>query len=127
MRFHPYDDWRIPRALSHTIPWNLKRSLFGTIFATPDLATSIIPIYRRTKSFNNAPTSPASKPELHQRAIRKSAATEAFPPPPKSSLDPESLFIPQYDDEDRQWGEKTLDDEEDIVGWGASASTVNVS
>lgn len=72
------------------------------------------------------PVQPASRsftrePSASQRQQRPS------PPPPKSSLDPESLFIPQYEDEDRQWGEKPLDDEEDTVGWGASASAVNVS
>lgn len=72
------------------------------------------------------PVQPASRsfirePSTSQRQQRPS------PPPPKSSLDPESLFISQYDDENGQWGDKALDDEEDTVGWGASASAVNVS
>ena len=48
------------------------------------------------------------------------------PPPPKASLDPESLFLPQYDDEDRQWGEN-YNEEEDTVGWSASATNVWLS
>ena len=45
------------------------------------------------------------------------------PPPPKASLDPESLFLPAGDD-DRQWDETNYDDEEDTLGWDASAIQV---
>lgn len=47
----------------------------------------------------------------------------ASPPRPRASVDAESLFVPQFDDEDRQWGERNLD-EEDTVGWSASAPRV---
>ncbi|KAL9632020.1 MAG: hypothetical protein Q9204_003972 [Flavoplaca sp. TL-2023a] len=52
---------------------------------------------------------------LSQRASRPS------PPPPKASLDPESLFLPAGDD-DRQWDETNYEDEEDTLGWDASGS-----
>ena len=48
------------------------------------------------------------------------------PPPPKASLDPESLFLPVDEDEDRIWGEKNYDDEQDTLGWDASANNVRV-
>ena len=46
------------------------------------------------------------------------------PPPPKASLDPESLFLPADEDDDRIWGEKNYDDEQDMLGWDASANNV---
>ena len=46
------------------------------------------------------------------------------PPPPKPSLDHESLFLPADEDEDRVWGEKNYDEEQDRLGWGASANNV---
>lgn len=48
------------------------------------------------------------------------------PPPPKASLDPESLFLPADEDDDRMWGEKKYDDEQDMLGWDASANNVNL-
>ncbi|KAL8868668.1 MAG: hypothetical protein Q9174_004840 [Haloplaca sp. 1 TL-2023] len=47
------------------------------------------------------------------------------PPPPKASLDPESLFLPAGDD-DREWDETNYDDEEDTLGWDASAIQVGL-
>ncbi|KAL8669040.1 MAG: hypothetical protein Q9168_006351 [Polycauliona sp. 1 TL-2023] len=54
---------------------------------------------------------------LSQRTSRPS------PPPPKASLDPESLFLPAGDD-DRQWDETNYDEEEDTLGWDASDNQV---
>ena len=48
------------------------------------------------------------------------------PPPPKASLDPESLFLPVDEDDDRIWGEKSYDEEQDTLGWDASANNVNL-
>lgn len=39
-------------------------------------------------------------------------------------MDPESLFLPVDEDEDRVWGERSFDDEEDVLGWNASANHV---
>lgn len=68
------------------------------------------------------PSQPASrsfgKEPGSQRAQRPS------PPPPKASLDPDSLFLPD-EDEDRQWGERNYDDEEDTLGWNPTASNVS--
>lgn len=58
------------------------------------------------------------RPEsLSQRTSRPS------PPPPKASLDPESLFLPAGDN-DRQWDETNYEDEEDTLGWDASGNHV---
>jgi len=66
------------------------------------------------------PSQPASrsftKESQSQRTQRPS------PPPPKASLDPDSLFLPVEEDEDRIWAEKSFDDEQDVLGWNASAS-----
>ncbi|KAI4225694.1 MAG: hypothetical protein L6R36_003737 [Xanthoria steineri] len=73
-----------------------------------------------SRSFPRAPqtqSGPGSfRPEsLSQRTSRPS------PPPPKASLDPESLFLPAEDD-DRQWDETNYEDEEDTLGWDASGN-----
>ena len=47
------------------------------------------------------------------------------PPPPKASLDPNSLFLPADEDDDRMWGERNYDDEQDTLGWDASANNVS--
>ena len=46
------------------------------------------------------------------------------PPPPQASLDHETLFIPAEEDEDRVWGERNYDDDQDTLGWNASAKQV---
>ena len=48
------------------------------------------------------------------------------PPPPKASLDPNSLFLPAEEDDDRMWGERNYDDEQDTLGWDASANNVSL-
>lgn len=51
--------------------------------------------------------------------------TRPSPPPPKPSIDPESLFLP-HDDDDRQWDEKNYEDaDEDMLGWDVSADNVS--
>ncbi|KAL8832719.1 MAG: hypothetical protein Q9170_004781 [Blastenia crenularia] len=42
------------------------------------------------------------------------------PPPPKASVDPNSLFVPVNDD-DRQWDEANYGDDEETVGWDPNA------
>ena len=46
------------------------------------------------------------------------------PPLPKASIDHESLFFTADDDEDRRWAERNYD-EEDELGWDASADHVS--
>lgn len=41
-------------------------------------------------------------------------------------MNSESLFLPADEDEDRQWGEPKADEEEDTLGWSASAANVGV-
>ena len=50
------------------------------------------------------------------------------PPPPRASLDPNSLFLPSEADEDeRKWGERDYEEEEDTLGWNANADAVSSS
>ncbi|KAL8774502.1 MAG: hypothetical protein Q9209_000875 [Squamulea sp. 1 TL-2023] len=67
-----------------------------------------------TKGGQTQPGPGSFRPEsLSQRPSRPS------PPPPKASLDPESLFLPTgYDD--RQWDEPNFEEEEDTIGWDTS-------
>lgn len=70
------------------------------------------------------PSQPASrsftKEPQSQRTQRPS------PPPPQASLNPESLLIPVEEDEDRVWGERNYDDDQDRLGWDASADKVSL-
>lgn len=47
------------------------------------------------------------------------------PPPPKASLDHESLFLSAADDDDRQWGESNYNNDQDTVGWDANVENVS--
>lgn len=69
------------------------------------------------------PSQPASR-SIPINGARRQSAQRPSPPPPKASLDPESLFLQQYDDEDRHWGERTSNEDEETVGWSASAVNV---
>ena len=70
------------------------------------------------------PSEPASR--SFTREPQSQRTQRPSPPPPKASLDPESLFIPIDEDEDRVWGERNYDDERDTLGWDASANNVRV-
>ena len=53
-----------------------------------------------------------------QRPVRPS------PPPPKASLDDESLFISMENDDERKWGERNFDEDEDTLGWDPNSNNV---
>ena len=78
----------------------------------PRVTTMPPPSQPLSRSFTKEPQS--------QRTQRPS------PPPPKGSLDPQSLFLPVDEDDDRIWGEKNYDDEQDTLGWDASANNVSL-
>ncbi len=67
------------------------------------------------------PTQPASRSFTREPPSQR--PQRPSPPPPKASLDPESLFLPAADD-DRQWDERNYDDDQDTLGWDASADNV---
>ncbi|MCJ1318126.1 hypothetical protein MMC15_003453 [Xylographa vitiligo] len=64
------------------------------------------------------PLQPASRSFARESASQRQP--KPSPPPPRASIDHQSLFIPE-DDDDSRWGEKNYDDDEDQLGWGASA------
>lgn len=71
------------------------------------------------------PVEPASRSFARESASQR--PRRPSPPPPQASLDPESLFLPAGDEDDRRWNEKNYDeDEEDTLGWDASADHVRV-
>ncbi|SLM35461.1 dna repair protein rad9 [Lasallia pustulata] len=71
------------------------------------------------------PIEPASRSFTRESVTQR--PRRPSPPPPQASLDPESLFLPAGDDDDRQWDEKNYnEDEEDTLGWDASAEHVSV-
>lgn len=68
------------------------------------------------------PSQPASR--SFTKDLQSQRTQRPSPPPPQGSLDPESLFIPIEEDEDRLWGERNYDDDQDTLGWDASADKV---
>lgn len=69
------------------------------------------------------PNPPASRsfvrPEISQQQEQEEGAS-----PPSASLNPNSLFVPA--DDDRQWDEPEYNDDEDMIGWDASADNVRL-
>ena len=59
------------------------------------------------------------------REVQSQRTQRPSPPPPKASLDHESLFLPADEDDDRIWGEKNYNVEQDTLGWDASANNVS--
>ena len=64
------------------------------------------------------------------RSFRQDAASQRqqrpSPPPPKASLDNQSLFFPDGD-EDRRWDEdESGDEDQDVLGWDPSADNVTL-
>lgn len=98
----------------------------------------------------NTPVAPTGKQQFHQSSAQTNGqqtanqmpppaqpASRSFtreppnqrpqrpsPPPPKASLDPESLFLPAADDDDRRWDERNYNEDQDTLGWDASAGSV---
>lgn len=66
------------------------------------------------------PVQPASR--SFTRELPSQRPPRPSPPPPKASLDPESLFLSEEEDE-RKWGEKSFEQEEDTVGWDQSINS----
>lgn len=78
---------------------------------------------RSASAYMPPPTEPASRGFI--RDPQSQRQQRPTPPPPKASLDPESLFLPQDDEEDDQvWGERSYEDEHDVLGWDPHAKTV---
>ena len=69
------------------------------------------------------PLEPASRIFTREPASQRPARPS--PPPPKASLDDESLFISMENDDERKWGENIFDEEdEDTLGWDPNPNTV---
>ena len=68
------------------------------------------------------PPPPASRGSLRGNTAQGQDRPSQRPPQP--SQDPESLFIP-VDDDDHQWDEPNYGDDDDVLGWDASADNVN--
>jgi cell cycle checkpoint control protein RAD9A len=75
-------------------------------------------------SINRSVTSQPSQSSQQQRNSPMKPLSSA-PPPPQSTLDPNSLFIPC--DDDRRWDEPAYEDaDEDMLGWDTSAEYVRI-
>lgn len=67
------------------------------------------------------PLQPASRIFTREPASQRPARPS--PPPPKPSLDDESLFISMENNE-QNWGEKNFDEDEDTLGWDPNPNNV---
>ena len=92
----------------------------------PSQQLSAVPSNDRRTGAMLPPSEPIRRPPV-QEPPASQRVRRASPPPPKTSLDPDSLFVHQYDDEDRRWGERNYEEEEDTVGWSASAVSAQTS
>ena len=68
------------------------------------------------------PSQPASRSFTTE--LQSQRRQRPSPPPPQASLNHESLFIPAEEDEDRVWGERNYDDNQDTLGWDGSTNQV---
>ncbi|RMD39823.1 hypothetical protein DV735_g5305, partial [Chaetothyriales sp. CBS 134920] len=67
---------------------------------------------------------PARPPPRRQARKEPGFSRGESPPAPSASINPDSLFIPADDDDDRRWDEPNFDEDQDIVTWDhTSAST----
>ncbi|CAF9919078.1 MAG: hypothetical protein HETSPECPRED_003939 [Heterodermia speciosa] len=72
------------------------------------------------------PVEPASRSFI--KDIERQRPLRPTPPPPKASLDPESLFLPADNMEDENvWDERSYEDEQDVLGWNPHANRESFS
>lgn len=77
-----------------------------------------------SRSFAQFPQTHAAR-EGPQHANPSQKPSRPSPPPPKASMDPESLFLPADADDDRQWDEPNLEAEDETLGWDTGAHQVS--
>lgn len=97
-----------------------KNSLAPDVQQTPRVSPPMQAPVRDDRQVSNSsmppPLQPASRVFTREPASQRPARPS--PPPPKASLDEESLFISMENDDERKWGEKKFDEEdEDTLGW----------
>ncbi|KAI9786189.1 MAG: hypothetical protein M1839_007599 [Geoglossum umbratile] len=87
----------------------------GSVTPAPSIARTKpnAPDDRQTPTPSNPLMPPPSQPLHRPRQSRPS------PPPPKASLDPESLFFPE-DESPSGWDDRDEREEEDLLGWDGS-------
>lgn len=88
--------------------------------ATPDRVMPP-PVQPASRSFTGDPSTQSNSRSVDQGHASQRRSRPS-PPPPKASVDPESLFLPADDDE--PWDERNFEDEEDTLGWDASVDNV---
>ncbi|KAI4176297.1 MAG: hypothetical protein LQ343_001035 [Gyalolechia ehrenbergii] len=85
-----------------------------------DSAAMAPPSQPASRSFQQFPQTKSPNRSLPRKELNQKLSKPS-PPPPKASLDPESLFLPA-DTDDKQWDEANYEEEE-TLGWDASASS----
>ncbi|KAL8785282.1 MAG: hypothetical protein Q9195_008701 [Heterodermia aff. obscurata] len=72
------------------------------------------------------PLEPASRSFV--KDVERQQPLRPAPPPPKASLDPEPLFLQSdYEETERVWGERSYEDEQDVLGWNPHANRESFS
>ena len=103
-----------------------------SVTSTPAIVRKASSVPKIQQSSNQSSTPDRSKAPAHAMPPPAQPTSRSFtrelpsqrpprpsPPPPKASLDPESLFLSEEEDE-RKWGEKSFEQEEDTLGWDQS-------
>jgi cell cycle checkpoint control protein RAD9A len=94
----------------------------GSVTPAPSIARAGTQGQRPTPT--PAPTPARSMMSPPSQPLRRPKDNRPSPPPPKASLDPESLFFPD-DEGPKGWDEEEEREEEDTLGWDVSGDTVS--
>lgn len=99
----------------------------GTTSSTPARDLSIRPVSQLPPSTNATTQPPTTMPPPIARSFNREATAQATierpgdrdsPPAPSASINPQSLFIP--DDDEQQWDEPDYEDRPDHVTWDST-------
>ena len=100
----------------------------GDYNAAPATSTSAPQIASRTTSRTHSSATSESRSMLppiepaSRRETRRQASVSRRPLSPKPQPDPDSLFVPNDDEDDSRWEPANYTNEEEMLGWDASAS-----
>ncbi|KAL8924425.1 MAG: hypothetical protein Q9208_004033 [Pyrenodesmia sp. 3 TL-2023] len=76
-----------------------------------------------SRSFNKFSQAIPASEERHQGVLSQRSSRDS-PPPPKASMDPQSLFLPAGGADDEQWDEANYGDDEEVLMWDANANPI---
>lgn len=94
---------------------------FNAAAATPTPAPQIASRTASRAQSADSRTMPPPVEPASRRSVRRQPGSRKAPSSPKPQPDPESLFVNQNEEEDARWEPVGDNDEEETLGWDASA------